>query len=256
MPKYYPKKAKRAGGWKRKRGGYGKYRKSSYPKKSKKAYRAWHITRRVMPTIWPDKVLVKFKSSGIWEPDTDIITGGTTFGIVANSIFDPFGTFSSTEQPTGFDQWAGFYNRYFVNACKVTIHIYAPPNATNTQDGVYAIWPSANAVFAESSFASRNMFEIQNVRWKQAQRTLSVPLRLTHYATTHKISGGHLSDTVDNAIGIIATSGGTSPGEPWYMNVRFYNLFEPTTLLSGRAMITVTQYATLFRRVDITDSTQ
>jgi len=69
------------------------------------------------------------------------------------------------------------------------------------------------------------------------------------------MSGGHMSIYNDNCVGSMTTTTGTNPTEQWYMNMRVWDPFVAGVANSYRAVVVLTQWAILFRRVDVQDST-
>jgi len=143
MPSYYYKKVRRAPVYgKRKRGG-GR-RKSVSVYKRRQSYRrrgGMRITQRSFRnTFFPDRVFVKFKTYFSWSGTLSVGTSGTTQPIMGNGLYDPTGAFSDN-QPMGLDQWAGFYNKYYVTAAKVALTGFVP--ATGTFVTNYTLIPAA-----------------------------------------------------------------------------------------------------------------
>lgn len=89
-----------------------------------------------IPTGVPDRVITKFKYQ-----DQIYLTSATTVQHVfrINSLYDPDST-GTGHQPRGYDQWAAMYEKYRVNACKVSVSIV---NAVNASQKVF-MWADAN----------------------------------------------------------------------------------------------------------------
>lgn len=97
--------------------------------------------RRIPPTLAPRKKLVRLKlCQGI---ALDPGAGGTiaTVNFALNDIKDPEGA-SGTQQPLGFDQWAGLYQKFCVVGAKVWLKMYSS-DATYTH--VYGMHATTEA---------------------------------------------------------------------------------------------------------------
>ncbi|QOW18372.1 capsid protein [Amazon milk frog associated circular DNA virus] len=233
-------------------------RSSSYGRRSwkgRRSYGRYRLTRMLVrqPTVVADRLQIKFKTQISWSVTTSASTGGDTIVIQANSIADPLLS-AGTAQPYGFDQWAAFYNRYFVSAAKITLRML--PGASTTEDIIYGVFPSANSGFTETDFSTRDLMELPYVKVRVMGHQTATPQTLTNYMTSYKISGGQLTISELTGIGTIATSGATSPTSPWLFNLRAWNQWNPSQIATGRCTIMLTQYVTLFRRVDIIESNQ
>ena len=63
----------------------------------------------------------------------------------ANSIYDPDKT-STGNQPLGFDQWAAFYSRYTVHACKIKVTASTNDNAASILLSLYPDYDGSGGV--------------------------------------------------------------------------------------------------------------
>lgn len=246
-------------GYRRKRRGTFRKRRASSKKTSYKRGRRggtfWkRPTRYTARKLYPDQTRVVFRTTAAWEPITDV-TGGQSFAVQALWLGDPFGSFSTTLQPTGLDQYAGFYNKYIVTGCSVSIQATTPSQPTDFEDMTYTLHPSANAAYSESSYATRYPYEIPYQKSTTVMFKATRPSYVRHYCSSKKMFG-QFSITNPNYHGTFTSAGFTNPVDTWFFNVRAWNAFNPVTVTSGRAVITIRQYATLFNRVDIQNSVQ
>ena len=95
---------------------------------------------RFRDSVCPDAVQVTLhytKKVDLGGPSLTV----DTYSFRCNSIYDPdFTGGGSPDQPTGYDEWAFFYRRYSVQACKITCQVSSPTQQTH----MLTVYPSNN----------------------------------------------------------------------------------------------------------------
>lgn len=206
-----------------------------------------------MPTLFPDQMLVKLTAVTVWNYTTDTTTGGQTFQVFANALSDPMGALSTTVQPSGLDQYTNFYNRYFVVAAKCTLTAF--PRAAGTDTALFHIMPTMETQ-TEALWTTVSLTEQPFVShcYQFATGGRDGVAKCKSYMTSHKISGGEYTKMNPDSVGTLVLGDATDPADYWYFTVRVRNFTAPTTAVTGFAEIRVTQYALLYNRKTVPDS--
>lgn len=151
----------------------------------------------------------------------------------------------SNTQPTGFDQWAGFYDRYYVAASKIRITGF---NLDTTDTVVATLLPS------DELLAVANVATIKPARQTYSISKMVGPLAtsgskftMKHYMTTNKNQGKRGCDIDDNYQGTMSATGGSSPNEKWYWCIFFENGIG-TNFVHVQFKVTITYYVKCFSR--------
>lgn len=97
--------------------------------------------------IVSDRAIVhlRYSDTRVWP--TGAIFGTNVYRI--NSMFDPGGSLS-TRQPTGFDTWESFYNRYRVFAVSYKVMVVS---SQGTDIGMLAVVTPSNSLYVPVSLA-------------------------------------------------------------------------------------------------------
>lgn len=154
----------------------------------------------------------------------------------ANGCYDPNIT-GTGAQPTGFDQWMGFYNAYRVRGSKISVEL-ANVGSTNPLASIETVIVPVNdaAGFSSmdsasaSAYAKRVLYAVQN----------GFP-KLTSYLSTKKFCGDKPDD--DSFTGTVSSN----PTELWYWQI----LSQPVDRSSGSvqyAYVDITYYVEFFDR--------
>jgi len=104
--------------------------------------------------VVPDRMRVKLRYTDQGTFGT-LTTGVGTQVYRLNSVFDP--DFTSTgAQPSGFDQWGGFYNYYRVWACNVTVQVNFNGGTSSSSSCVISTSDTSTALVTVSQALGRS----------------------------------------------------------------------------------------------------
>lgn len=196
------------------------------------------------PNITPDRIMVKLKYT-----ETTALTGAALFDYKyrGNSIFDPEEGVGGG-QPTGFDQWANFYNQYIVTASAIRVDIV---NTLASGSTSFIVVPTS-----ESTSLATNLDLVQN--YPYAKSALLGPLsssrstrRIKHYISTAKMYGKNPRAIMDDdQFGAITTA---NPVEQWHWHILAQSI-DGTTNITGTLQVEITFYVVFYDRRDLTAS--
>ncbi len=191
------------------------------------------------PNPVPDKMKLKVRYATSQSKSTTTVI--STHKFRGNSIHEPDATLSG-HQPLGHDQWAAFYDKYFVSSCKIEII-----HTCQTPDVPYIIscYPK-NVVSTESN--PDTIYEKGYVRKQIGNNATRGKLVL--FTSTNKIVGTGKIAVTDNTY--VADFGG-SPAQQWYYHIHTQALDEATQVIVNYQVL-LTYYATLFDRRSLTES--
>lgn len=177
-------------------------------------------TSRMRTTPMPDKVFVKLR---YWDTNVFTTAGGFSGDAVertyrGNSVFDPDQT-GGGHQPTGYDQWTGFYNQYRVLASSIRWTVYRISTAAGDL-GIPFVFPDVTAATAvtigtinpqeQAYFKYRHI--LANIAGNKGRGTVK------NYMTTKKMFPGQ------NVTGTDFTALSTgNPASQWYWNCGYNN---------------------------------
>ncbi len=95
------------------------------------------LVANIGPAIMPPKAMVTFKTCAYVELPTDASAGVTEDNVF--SINSPINSFGSTNEPMGWTQWFGFYNKGRVISCDLKV-VY---QGSQSRDLVMGLIPEA-----------------------------------------------------------------------------------------------------------------
>lgn len=199
-----------------------------------------------MPTVFPDRVMVKLPYLAL--------TGGDTVGFFDyqyrhNGCFDPEVAIGG-HQPLAFDQWMSLYENFVVTGCKIRCDI-APHSAQDTT-------PFYTLLSANNNTTSINTEVLVQAAIEDKQRTTSPgiaqvamrPVIIKRYFGTAKLYGirkdGIMTDSGywgDNA---------TDPANPtrWHL-VTFPFNYDVASTYSPSIKVQLTYYVTFLNRKEL-----
>lgn len=219
-------------------------------------YSKFRRTKVKIPNrIMPDYTLVKMKDSITYITSVGNTPGAVgdfstiNFNIAGNDLFDAFdslGTPYDDSQPTGFDQWMGFYNNFIVHKSSISV----TPLFWNTTEFPAAGNPpyqititpvtvsglvSANIDFDEQPYAKYRIFnQLLALRsgtgYALQQTGQQSPPKVYNSMMTKKMLGvKDLSDYAD-----VRGTSSSSPVDLWYWNIEIKSLVPaPTTTIAS-----------------------
>lgn len=214
-----------------------------------------------MPTLFPDQTIVKLKTVILAGVSTDITSGGFAFTLYPNSIADPMGTLSISAQPTGLDQLATYYNRYYVAAAKVKYKLYPSTTTGDLEMWQIVSFPSMEALI-DSDY--RPVGSIQSTEQPYAVTKEQYYLGgrngaavISQFMTSHKISGGQFDKKNPDCCGELTQNPLTAqnPIAFWYFNGRA-EVVGTEQALPVKFRVEMYQYTCFFNRTQIPDSAQ
>lgn len=188
---------------------------------------------RVRKTLITDQVFVKLKyrtqqklnATGIY--DSWIVSG--------NNMYDPDFT-GVGHQPTGFDQYSAFFNKYLVYGCKIKVTMQN--NLTGTMVNAYIV-PSDSGAPTWLGDGNYDPNDQPNTKQAILQGYSINPARsscvLKHYMTTKKIWEDTQLDP--NDYGAVTT---TSPSKLWY-----FIIYNTVYQFNGGGTATSVTFATI-----------
>lgn len=194
--------------------------------------------------IVPDKIRVKLKYVEVVLINS---LPGNYIDYRGNGPNDPNVAFGGG-QPTGFDQWAAFYNRYQVKAAKCDttfVNIATTGGPGNVEC----------SIIAGITDVTGQLFLIDEIITNPNSKTGVLapvsaggnPLHLTNYQTTKSIFS-----TLDDDDEIFSAATTTVPNRQWYFHVQAFTLSgSGTTNLQARTILTY--YMEFYARKQLED---
>lgn len=209
-----------------------------YYRRKRKATNRAQVTTVRAASLAPDLLRVKLRYGDTLAFVTSGVNG-YTFRL--NSLFDP--DYSTTgHQPLGFDQYAAFYGRYRVNACKIFIN--AVSNDTTGPVNVY--WHVTNA--SPSTPTQSALLEQPYVKYCQLSESTGGKTNcfIKSYVNINKVMGYKKGNNDDNTEAVVtadplnvvygtiwvATPGGAAPNLNVTVRLVFYCEFMDRKVLA------------------------
>lgn len=212
-------------------------RKTRKGKRIRRRYRRKNagITRQVQ-TAFSDRQIVKLNyfDQIVMDPGT---LQAASYAFRANDIFDP--DYSSVgHQPMGFDQWAGFYNRWVVLGAKITVTPISSDSTTNQTSGVLTVSLQRSPI---SDLNINQQMEQKHCRYSTFQ--LGYRSRpVTVFYSAKKFEGVKDVSDNDDLFGTLAAS----PSKQSYFVLSAYAPQASTEVLPIRMQVKV-QYIVMFK---------
>lgn len=174
---------------------------------------------------------------------SDALGATTTVAIqwhdfAANGMYDPDIT-GVGHQPMGFDQLAAIYQRYRVNACKITV------------DGMQLTPGTCGCLMIGYDDLNAKPLGLREAREQRTYKVYCIndqkPFRRTRYLPIGVASGRTRKQVhnEDNFVGVLDSSSGSNPPDVVYWHVGLVNLNE-TVSTSWNYRITLVYYVTVF----------
>lgn len=170
---------------------------------------------RDLPTLWPDKMLVKLKYFDTVNYTTQFTTTGSLLYNVQyrlNSVYDPLFATAAEQNVAGYLELAQMYSRFKVHASKFTSNIV---NGSGTSP-VLAVFNASPTLNVESGYGNL-LLSCGNPYTVWANIGLGVGLgsqSLDMYVKNKKVLGSEMYDT-DNDYSSLTTG---NPALPIYGN--------------------------------------
>lgn len=181
---------------------------------------------RDLPTLWPDKMMMKLKYYD--TVNTTLTVGSSTYTAYipyrVNSLYDPLLS-TALEQPiAGYAELANMYQNYRVHAAKMTSN--AVPNGSDAAGALFTTGFSRNgpAIGGTSTYATvLNSLGNPYVVWALIGAQAADPVNLENYCSMKKIvgsnamtfdddfAGGYNSNPTATIYGYVAISLPTTP---------------------------------------------
>lgn len=169
-----------------------------------------------------------------------------------NCPYDPDGGGSATVQPTGWDQWSTFYDRYYCSGSKINLEMVLETGVAANAGIVVGCFPSKE-VFQASDFTSAKPGDYAYCTERQLN-IMNGPrgyFVCRKYMATKKMFGMKTAYDQDFQ-GDAGTQGtGTNPDVAWWWNAYAY---DPAATNDGTKIavrITITYYIQFFGRKDL-----
>lgn len=169
---------------------------------------------RDMPTLWPDRFMMKMKYTDSVNTVVTIATGTQSNSVTyrANSLYDPLLTTANEQPIPGFTEMASMYGNYRVHATKITTNCV--PNGTDTAGTLFTCGFSRFPPgFTASSSYSYVLASIGNpyTTWALVGAQAADPVNLENYVSQKKLVGARTVVTDDDfAAGVAANPAGTT----------------------------------------------
>lgn len=210
-------------------------RRRRYFRRRRRGGRRTRLAVRKMPTLFPDRCMVKFKTTLSISP---IDVSGSFFNTYfINSLLDPFGT-SGTITACGLSAWSTFYARYKVHACRINVRFMF----SGVESGIFAIFPSRNLAIAATTASEAS--QLRYAKSMQFQGANSGRSSLSNMIGIKKLYGEPLWSVN------FSSSVGSSPAHLMY----FHTVGSVTDGSANELIMNVTlwQSAVLYNPNDIT----
>lgn len=203
-----------------------------------------------------DRTQIKFHVWGRFRLVTDTTIGAAPQVLWANSCKDPLGTASSSQQPTGFDEWGYFYENYYVRACKIKGEAI---NLTGNNCPSLLIFPNIGSfdTAAEYDIGTDNPVEYPYAHQQLLATTSAPPTRFSGYMTTRKMFPNlEWNNEVLSGQMPLGGTGATNPASLWYWNICALNQDNPASACTVVVNVKMTLYCTLSVRRNLSSSKQ
>lgn len=226
---------------------YSRYNKRKYYRRKKRAYKPY-VKKISTPSGVPDIIRTKLKYAEN-KVLSDAVGGITTIQQYrGNSIYDPDLT-GTGNQPMGHDQWAAFYSRYKVNACKINVQFLPRSNLAGAGNILVAIIPTV-LYTAVSSLTAIEIIQQPYVRYTYLTQGDGGKnsARLSSYMTTKKMFG--LTNTDEDEY---SASFGANPVNDWYFTIVALSADESSTM-NVQCMVQLTYYTEFKERIVLSQS--
>ncbi len=165
-----------------------------------------------------------------------------------NSLFDP--DFTGTgAQPTGFDQWAAFYERYRVRGSSMTVRVRAEVDASSTIFPMGVLLPKTvttlDTNYADAAgepYARTKMISNQEAGY---------PSTLKSYMTTTKILGLSKREAADVDYSALV---GANPSKEWFWHFYIEDAITAGLNIKSKVYFEVTYYCEFYKRKSLSRS--
>lgn len=201
----------------------------------------------------PDQAYVKFKYRTIMNLVAGVGNAYIIDNYSGNSLYDPYQT-GIGDQPTGFDQWAAFYDSYHVTGSKLKILVnnetpssIVAPNSPGHAI-LFTVFPST-AVYVSGSLTTRPPDEQPMAinKWMGSQFVNGSPsrARVKAYMTTNKMYAQPGTKVDQDFTALVSAN----PAKQWYWNLVFQDAQGATTdRLFVTGYVEITYYAIMKKR--------
>jgi hypothetical protein len=161
-----------------------------------------------------------------------------------NSLFDPDAAVGGN-QPGGFDQWCGFYNRYRVLACKIQCTIVQLGSAAGNSCQLVLVPSDDSVTTAAQGTVVNSMNQYAQTRFTNTNAGSGGVVVLKSYMTTKRIMGIR-TEAVDSENTLSALISG-NPADVWAFVIQSYPLDGASTM-NAILDVKLTYYAEMFSR--------
>lgn len=160
-----------------------------------------------------------------------------------NSAFDP-NHGSVGEQPAFFDQWAAFYNKYYVASSKIRVQIM---NTSSTVPFRFTILPSTSSTLATTV----DLMDLPYSKTKLVSGDIATwgNRSMKHYMTANKVFGTR----TDQELNYQGNMSGSDPATEWYWAL-VAEALDGISDLNYHIQVQVTYYIRLSNRVNVNES--
>lgn len=242
---------------------YRRFKRSFYRRRNahRRHRKPGRISRRSEPLLLPDRLQTKLK----WSINVLATLNGAGLAVLnlfGNGPYDPDGGGTPLNQPTGWDQYSAFYDRYYCSGSKIKMEVTNVNNDLGAaadptvSDALVGLIPSNNIV-TTSNLTTTNPSELPYAQEKTVAPFPGHQYRvLKKYMSTKKMFGQPGCAYNPDFQGIAGNTGvGSNPNNLWWWNAYFVApAGAAATGKKYRVRLWITFYVTFYRRNQLTIS--
>ncbi len=192
--------------------------------------------------IVPDRLLVALKYTAGIQLDSGGAGSIASHVFRGNSLFDPDFT-GGGAQPTGFDQWAAFYERYRVRASSFKVYVRTEtPGSSNTM--TMGVIVPKTVTTLDTNFANSTGEPYAKVKMV-ANQEAGYPSTIKSYISTKKILGLTKRESSDVDYSALVT---TNPLNQWFWHFYIEDAITAGSNIKSKMYIELMYYTEFYKR--------
>lgn len=198
---------------------------------------------RNLPTLWPDRMMMKMRYLDTTNTSINITPAAGLASVVyrTNSLYDPL-TSTSAEQPVaGFTEMATLYAYYRVHSCKITVNAIS---TSGTYPTLAVVSHSNNNVVPSSYYTALESIGNPYTVWANVTTAYGGSVDLDNYVKLDKLVGQRVVNTDDDYASLCTTN----PAKSTYGIVTFGSYVLPAATYNIVPVIQLEFWAEFYGR--------